>query len=71
MEGAANLDGVLYRENGLNTSSCNSAAQWFKQLYNPPPQDTRFWTPGDLGSPVFLFNGTIYYRGAMTLEGLA
>ena len=22
-----------------------SAAQWFKQLYNTPPQDTAFWTP--------------------------
>jgi aminopeptidase N len=49
-----------------------SAAQWFKQLYNTPPQDTAFWTPppGDPGTPVFMFNGTIYYRGAMTLEAL-
>jgi aminopeptidase N len=49
-----------------------SAAQWFKQLYNTPPQDIRFWTPppGDPGSAAFLFNGTIYYRGAMTLEAL-
>jgi aminopeptidase N len=49
-----------------------SAAQWFKQLYNTPAQDIAFWTPppGDPGTPVFLFNGTIYYRGAMTLEAL-
>jgi hypothetical protein len=42
-----------------------SAAQWFKQLYNTPTQDIRFWTPppGDPGTAVFLFNGTIYYRG--------
>ena len=49
-----------------------SAAQWFKQLYNTPAQDTAFWTPppGDPGTPAFMFNGTIYYRGAMTLEAL-
>src|SRR5262245_31264538 len=49
-----------------------SAAQWFNQLYNTPAQRTAFWTPppGDPGTPVFMFNGTIYYRGAMTLEAL-
>jgi aminopeptidase N len=49
-----------------------SAAQWFKQLYNTPAQDTAFWTPppGDPGSAPFMFNGTIYSRGAMTLEAL-
>ena len=49
-----------------------SAAQWFKQLYNTPAQDTAFWTPppGAPGTPAFMFNGTIYNRGAMTLEAL-
>jgi aminopeptidase N len=49
-----------------------SAAQWFHQLYNTPPQDTTFWTPpvADPGSAPFLFNGTVYYRGGMTLEAL-
>ena len=49
-----------------------SAAQWFKQLYNTPAPDTAFWTPpaGDPGTPAFLFNGTIYYRGGMTLQAL-
>jgi aminopeptidase N len=49
-----------------------SAAQWFNGLYNTPAHDIRFWTPppGDPGTPVFLFNGTIYYRGGMTLEAL-
>jgi len=49
-----------------------SAHNWFKTLYNTPPQDTAFWTPppGNPGSPAFLFNGTIYYRGAMTLQAL-
>jgi aminopeptidase N len=49
-----------------------SAAQWFNGLYNTPAQDVRFWTPppGDPGTAVFLFNGTIYYRGAMILEAL-
>jgi aminopeptidase N len=49
-----------------------SAAQWLSGLYNTPAQDLRFWTPppGDPGSAAFLFNGTIYYRGGMTLEAL-
>ena len=49
-----------------------SAAQWFKQLYNTPAQDTRFWTPpaGNPGTAEFLFNGTIYYRGGMTVQAL-
>jgi aminopeptidase N len=49
-----------------------TAAQWFKQLYSTPAQDTRFWTPpaGNPGTPEFLFNGTIYYRGGMTLQAL-
>jgi aminopeptidase N len=49
-----------------------SAAQWFKQLYNTPPQDSAFWNPPPAvpGTPVFLFNGTIYYRGGMTLQAL-
>ena len=49
-----------------------SAAQWFSQLYNTPAQDTGFWGPpvADPGSPAFLFNGTVYLRGAMTLQAL-
>jgi len=49
-----------------------SAHQIFKTLYNTPAQDTEFWTPppGDPGSPVNLFDGTIYDRGAMTLQAL-
>src|SRR6266536_273148 len=49
-----------------------SAEQWFNTLYNTPAQDTAFWTPppASPGTPVYLFNGTIYYRGAMTLEAL-
>jgi aminopeptidase N len=49
-----------------------SAAQWLKQLLNTPPQDTAFWTPppGTPGTPAFMFNGTIYNRGAMTLQAL-
>jgi aminopeptidase N len=49
-----------------------TAQKYFDNLYNTPAQDTIFWTPppGDPGSPVFLFNGTIYYRGAMTLQAL-
>jgi aminopeptidase N len=49
-----------------------SAPQWFQTLYNTPAQDTAFWTPppGDPGTPAFLFNGTIYNRGALTLQAL-
>ena len=49
-----------------------SAAQWFKQLYNKPPQDTTFWGPAvaNFTDPALLFNGTVYYRGAMTLQAL-
>jgi aminopeptidase N len=49
-----------------------SAHHIFKTLYNTPAQDTAFWTPppGDPGSPEFLFNGTIYNRGGMTLQAL-
>jgi aminopeptidase N len=49
-----------------------SAHQWFETLYNTPAQDTAFWTPppGDPGSPAYLFNGTIYYRGGLTVQAL-
>jgi aminopeptidase N len=49
-----------------------SAQQFFDNHYNTPPQDIAFWTPppGDPGSPVLLFNGTIYNRGGMTLQAL-
>ena len=49
-----------------------SAAQWFKQLYSTPAKDTAFWNPPPAtpGTPAFLFNGTIYYRGGMTLQAL-
>ena len=53
-------------------SGQRSAHQAFEHYYNTPPQDFRFWTPppGDPGTAVFLFNGTIYLRGAMTLQAL-
>jgi aminopeptidase N len=49
-----------------------SAHNYFKTLYNTPAQDTAFWTPppGNPGSPEFMFNGTIYNRGGMTLQAL-
>ena len=49
-----------------------SAHKWFEQLYNTPPQNSLFWNPppGDPGNASLLFNGTIYYRGAMTLQAL-
>jgi len=49
-----------------------TAAQYFKQLYSTPAHDDAFWNPppGNPGSPDRLFDGTIYNRGAMTLEAL-
>jgi aminopeptidase N len=49
-----------------------TAQKYFDNLYNTPAQDTAFWTPPPAmpGSPAFLFNGTIYYRGGMTLQAL-
>ena len=49
-----------------------SAHQYFQRLYSTPAQDTAFWTPppGDPGAPFYLFNGTIYDRGGMTLQAL-
>jgi aminopeptidase N len=49
-----------------------SAHNYFKTLYNTPAQNTAFWTPppGDPGGPEFMFNGTIYNRGGMTLQAL-
>ena len=49
-----------------------TAAQWFKQLYSTPAQDEAFWNPppGAPGTPARLFDGTIYYRGGMTLQAL-
>ena len=49
-----------------------SAHKWFTTLYNTPARNTTFWTPppGDPGSAGNLFDGTIYDRGAMTLQAL-
>jgi aminopeptidase N len=49
-----------------------SAHKWFQQLYNTPAQSDAFWNPppGDPGTPMDLFDGTIYDRGGMTLQAL-
>jgi aminopeptidase N len=49
-----------------------SAHQWFEQLYNTPAKDTAFWGPAVAAftDPALLFNGTVYYRGGMTLQAL-
>jgi aminopeptidase N len=67
-EGFATWSEWIWSEHNGN----KSAHQWFEQLYNTPAHDIRFWTPppANPGTPVFLFNGTIYYRGGMTLQAL-
>ena len=49
-----------------------SAHQIFTRLYDTPAGNTAFWNPppGDPGTPVHLFDGTIYERGGMTLQAL-
>jgi aminopeptidase N len=49
-----------------------TAQKFFDNNYNVPAQQVWFWTPppGDPGGPANMFNGTIYDRGAMTLQAL-
>jgi aminopeptidase N len=49
-----------------------TAAQYFHQNMNTPAKDTSFWGPAvnNFFDPAELFNGTVYTRGAMTLEAL-
>jgi aminopeptidase N len=67
-EGFATWSEWIWSEHSGN----KTAQKYFDNLYNTPPQDTVFWTPPPAvpGTPVFLFNGTIYYRGGMTLQAL-
>ena len=67
-EGFATWSEWLWSEKQGN----KSAAQWFKGLYSTPAKDTAFWGPAvaSFTDPALLFNGTVYYRGAMTLQAL-
>jgi aminopeptidase N len=67
-EGFATWSEWIWSEHEGNAS----AHQLFEHYYNTPPQDVRFWTPppANPGTPFYLFNGTIYVRGAMTLQAL-
>jgi aminopeptidase N len=67
-EGFATWSEWIWSEHSGN----KTAQKYFDNLYNTPPQDAVFWTPPPAvpGTPVFLFNGTIYYRGGMTLQAL-
>jgi aminopeptidase N len=49
-----------------------TAQQRFDELYARPASDDAFWNPppGDPGGPENLFDGTVYNRGAMTLQAL-
>ena len=67
-EGFATWSEWLWTEKQGN----KTAAQWFKGLYSTPEKDTAFWGPAvaNFFDPALLFNGTVYYRGAMTLQAL-
>jgi aminopeptidase N len=67
-EGFATWSEWIWSEHSGN----KTAQKYFDNLYNTPAQNTAFWTPPPAipGSPVFLFNGTIYDRGGMTLQAL-
>jgi len=67
-EGFATWSEWIWSEHEGNAS----AHQLFEHYYNTPAHDVRFWTPppGNPGAPFFMFNGTIYVRGAMTLQAL-
>jgi aminopeptidase N len=49
-----------------------SAQDFFDRLYRTNANDTGFWNPppGNPGGPADLFDGSIYDRGAMTLQAL-
>jgi aminopeptidase N len=49
-----------------------SAAQWFEQLYGTPAADESFWSPppGNPGGAADVFDDSVYFRGAMTLQAL-
>jgi aminopeptidase N len=49
-----------------------TAAQAFRELAATPASNTAFWNPppGNPGTAAQLFDGTIYNRGAMTLQAL-
>jgi aminopeptidase N len=67
-EGFATWSEWIWSEHSGN----KTAQKFFDNLYNTPAQDTAFWTPPPAvpGSPAFMFNGTIYNRGGMTLQAL-
>ena len=49
-----------------------TARQLFDRAYAAPATDTHRWNPppGDPGGPAHLFDGSVYQRGAMTLQVL-
>jgi aminopeptidase N len=67
-EGFATWSEWIWSEHSGN----KTAQKFFDNHYNTPPQDVVFWTPppGNPGTAAFMFNGTIYNRGGMTLQAL-
>jgi len=67
-EGFATFSNWIWSEK----KGTKSAQQQFKQYYNTPAQADWLWArpPGDPGGPAFLFDWSVYARGAMTLQAL-
>jgi aminopeptidase N len=67
-EGFATWSEWIWSEHNGN----KTAQKYFDNLYNTPAQNVTFWTPPPAvpGTPAFLFDGTIYNRGGLTLQAL-
>ena len=67
-EGFATLSEWLWSEH----EGSLTAHEWFEDFYSTPAGELDFWNPpsGNPGEPANLFSGSMYYRGAMTLQAL-
>lgn len=67
-EGFARWSEWIYTER----TSGQSAQTTFNTQYATPATNTAFWNPppGDPGGPEHMFDGTVYARGAMTIQAL-
>ena len=71
-EGFARYSEWLWSELSPDATTRRTAQSRFDEFYATPATDTAFWNPpaGDPGGAASMFDGTIYTRGAMTLQAL-